>query len=342
MLLPMPKPRSRSRSPTKPRTTDALLDLARPVLFYRPNRTIDALPAEIHPLYKKLHSIVQRRKIFPNFTLELLNEVRGQVEFMDEDGEEFMLGRTDPWGQRHENHDFLLKYELMRVMDIRNASLECGNLVRGEASWNGLVQIPLLRLALEHRPLVGVEPITAAKISPAFKPPLATGGSVGDAASVTGSTKDSRVNTEGDQRGAATLHKMVDFALVLETDRRGNMPGEYERLFDLIHDFTSHPSNSPDKRTINQSSYGPLKLRPTGVTFETKVTSSTIDPLLQLGVWVAAWYERVCHMLAIAGRNDAVIPLPLVTIIEDEWRIYFAVHKLGRKDEIVSLLRTPA
>ncbi len=91
-----------------------------------------------------------------------------------------------------------------------------------------------------------------------------------------------------------------------------------------------------------RTNVGPLKLRPTGVTFETKVTSSTTDPLLQLGVWVAAWYERVCHMLAVSGRNDAVVPLPLVTIIEDEWRIYFAVHKLERKDEIVSVLRTPA
>ncbi|WAO97269.1 Hypothetical protein NCS54_01498700 [Fusarium falciforme] len=76
----------------------------------------------------------------------------------------------------------------------------------------------------------------------------------------------------------ATLHKMVDFALVVRPEK------ELQNLIDTFLDKQPHTM-----ATINQTIYEPLRTRPAPIFIEIKTSSGNMDTAnVQLGVWVAA------------------------------------------------------
>jgi hypothetical protein len=100
-------------------------------------------------------------------------------------------------------------------------------------------------------------------------------------------------------------------------------------------------------RSINQSEYAPLTLRPIAVSIETKTPDGSVqEGKAQLSIWAAAHFERL-RSLAKAkrqGEQECVLddndveekeevismPLPLVLISGSSWILYFAVDEADR------------
>lgn len=120
-----------------------------------------------------------------------------------------------------------------------------------------------------------------------------------------------------------SVHKMVDFALILTPDKD---------LEALIETFTK----SSPTATINQTAYYPLKSRPAPVFIETKTSAGNVEAAnVQLGVWIAAWHESLRSLMRLGGGVERIITLPIFQVINGTWTLMFAVDA---QTEIVSFL----
>ncbi|KAK7212568.1 hypothetical protein V2G26_019746 [Clonostachys chloroleuca] len=168
---------------------------------------------------------------------------------------------------------------------------------------------------------VRVEPITSAQIVPAFRPSFSnqsydevssprTGSSFSNTDSILSygsNTSPSRMNA------TKSVHKMVDFALILTPDKD---------LEALIETFTK----SSPTATINQTAYYPLKSRPAPVFIETKTSAGNVEAAnVQLGVWIAAWHESLRSLMRLGGGVERIITLPIFQVINGTWTLMFAV-----------------
>lgn len=202
-----------------------------------------------------------------------------------------------------------------RMLEIINDSRECEQWCRSEAAWNTIVHYPLLRLFTSPTASVTVEPITSAQIAPAFRPTFTN--AADDAESIPSmSSVDSTNDNDSPTRKAVSIHKMVDFALVLSPDTELETAIKQRVI----------SSNPP---TINQTTYPPLRNRPAPVFIETKTTSGTPgEANIQLGVWIAAWHESMRRI------SERVMAVPLLYVLDGAWTVMFAVDK---GTEIVSI-----
>ncbi|EXK35686.1 hypothetical protein FOXG_14797 [Fusarium oxysporum f. sp. lycopersici 4287] len=92
---------------------------------------------------------------------------------------------------------------------------------------------------------------------------------------------------------------MVNFALALIPD---------ETLQATIDKFFKTQWHN----TLNQRAYTVLASRPAPLFIETRTTSSTADrSKVQLGIWVAAWYQR------LRDANSAKIPTSIALLQQD-------------------------
>ncbi|KUI74266.1 hypothetical protein VM1G_09711 [Cytospora mali] len=130
-----------------------------------------------------------------------------------------------------------------------------------------------------------------------------------------------------DNIDVATMHskpgsKKVDFAIVLS-------PRESSPLSQAVRHAASISAPIP---TINQSTYPPLRFRPIAVAIESKTTTASADPIVQIGFWTAAWHRRMEDISAELGGGEQregrrIITLPLICIVNHEWSVYFAVDR---------------
>lgn len=84
--------------------------------------------------------------------------------------------------------------------------------------------------------------------------------------------------------------------------------------------------------------YGPLRQNPIACAIGTKTSTASVDPMLQLGIWTVAWYRRMDALWHTIHQGDGqgrgqVVSLPLISIVDQQWSVYFAVD---RGDHIVS------
>lgn len=119
---------------------------------------------------------------------------------------------------------------------------------------------------------------------------------------------------------AVSLDKMVDYALVLQpmaaaSDRQ---PTAYQTL------LRSLPI---DQYTLSQTNYGPLRYFPAPIAIETKMTDGELeDAKIQLGVWVAAWFQR----MRLLFPHYTTMPVPLLIARAENWTVYYACeHEEG-------------
>ncbi|KAF4422063.1 PLP-dependent transferase [Fusarium acutatum] len=56
---------------------------------------------------------------------------------------------------------------------------------------------------------------------------------------------------------------------------------------------------------------------------------------VQLGVWVAEWYESLHSIMERGGKNDRIITVPLIQVLEGTWTVMLAVDE-GNELKIVS------
>lgn len=248
----------------------------------------------------------------------------GQTGEGDIDGDDDSLPPGPSYAQqrrnRQPNHRDAALAELDTLVDLIAAANECRVLGRHESTWNLQVHYPLFQLAF--RPAesahVLVEPVTHAAIAPSFLPPWNT-----------------------PQEGFDTLSetvdsKKLDFVLALFVDpapsspEEGWWPGrhaEADRLLAAaIRDAVSVMSIAIG---VNHFSYPPLRLSPIAAMVETKTGngSNFEEGRRQLGVCVAAWHQRITTLMASRPwmKDQRIVTLPLLLILEHEWRLSFAV-----------------
>ncbi|KAJ4174091.1 hypothetical protein NW754_002308 [Fusarium falciforme] len=108
---------------------------------------------------------------------------------------------------------------------------------------------------------------------------------------------------------------MVDFAVVLRPEK------ELQNLIDTFLDKQPHTM-----ATINQTIYEPLRTRPAPIFIETKTSSGNMDTAnVQLGVWVAAWHERMRGIIALGGGTDKMITIPVIQVVGSIWTLLFVM-----------------
>ncbi|KAH8661763.1 hypothetical protein BGZ61DRAFT_463605, partial [Ilyonectria robusta] len=193
---------------------------------------------------------------------------------------------------------------------IDNDSIASSDLHRCEAAWNRLVHTPLLRRATSRFAFIEVEPIASAQIMPAFRPLSKTGDQTPSQPSNTrvssassASEQDLRTPQTRPSAVAWSVHKMVDFAVVLRAEK------ELQNLIDTFLDKQPYTM-----ATINQTIYEPLRIRPASIFIETKTSPGNMDTAnVQLGVWVAAWHEH------------KIITIPVIQVVGRVWTLLFVM-----------------
>ncbi|KAJ2998412.1 hypothetical protein NUW58_g330 [Xylaria curta] len=146
-------------------------------------------------------------------------------------------------------------------------------------------------------------------------------------------TRDPRNLAHVQSRGGV---KIVDFALVMN-------PPEQSPLREAISNLITEICDE-GRRHVNQTAYQPIKDNVIAVSIEAKTELSAVDPLLQLGLWTAAWHKRMralrrelfaAHtagihdegrrlMLCEEERRKRLITVPVVTVVGHQWDMYFA------------------
>ncbi|KAF6527977.1 hypothetical protein HZS61_008279 [Fusarium oxysporum f. sp. conglutinans] len=180
------------------------------------------------------------------------------------------------------------KNELAALREIQQDAIICQRQGASESAWNVDVHGPLLKLALKPFESLHRAILTHASISKPFVPEMRTG-----------SYYD------------ITKSKMIDWGITMR-------PSEYtaEHISEVLD---SLPHN---KRSINQTIYGPVRNDPIAVSIETKIASGLIEEARgQLGLWVAAWHQR---MRALRISDEQIITLPLILVMEHQWKLMFA------------------
>ncbi|EEU34624.1 uncharacterized protein NECHADRAFT_82331 [Fusarium vanettenii 77-13-4] len=297
---------SRGSSPSKRfRKMASLLDLVRPVRFVKEANFGSALPDDARALLEALSAVEAKEEILPA-------ALRGHLDFQDTRIRSFMWNsNANPSVDdraAHETHD--------RLRAIVDDSISCSNLHRSEAAWNCLVHTPLLRQATGTFPFLEVEPITSAHIKPAFRPLPATGDEIPPQrsnASISDMSSVSEHSMGTTRTSPSSVHKMVDFALVLRPENE---------LQNLIQTFLSkQPSKTS---TINQTSYEPLRTRPAPIFIETKTASGNMDTAnAQLGIWVAAWHQRLRSIIDLGGGTERIVTVPVIQVVGSVWTLLF-------------------
>ncbi|KAF4465682.1 methyltransferase type 11 [Fusarium albosuccineum] len=308
--------RSRSTSPTKRfQKTASLLNLVRPVRFTKERDLGSVLSDDAQMLFEALSAVEAKEEILPA-------TLRGCSDFRDTRIRGFMWKSTHTADQSIADNETTLLDSHARLRGIVDDSIASSNLHRSEAAWNCLVYTPLLRHVTSPFAFLEVEPIASAQIMPAFRPLSKAGDqtlshpsstSLSRASSASG--QDLGTHQTRPSSVVSSVYKMVDFAVVLCPEK------ELQNLIDTFLDKQPHTM-----ATINQTIYEPLRTRPAPIFIETKTSSGNMDTAnVQLGVWVAAWHERMCGIIALGGGADKMITIPVIQVVGSVWTLLFVM-----------------
>lgn len=322
-----PRPRKRqlpySRRSKKTRAT--LDQLQKPFrvhpLSYAERR--DKLPQDILPLYEQVVALGYRQGIIPH-------EVRDEIVRLDMVPNIPGLFRQPNPAARGEAMEVLLG--LRRILRRAAASL---TYTRSDSAWNNLVHTPLLDIAFSGDVLgiddglndptsvhVRFEPVMSASIV-GDSIPFISGSDGHPSEPACSYSPDSQLcSSEPSNPGSNLIVGMirssdakVDYVLAMDS------PDSRLRkvIFELIN-RDQHPLPH-----VNQTAYVPLKESPIAVAIEAKI-QSPVDPLVQLGVWTAAWYQRMYDLREArvgAGPKPRLVSVPIIQVISHQWHIYF-------------------
>ncbi|OAR05738.1 hypothetical protein LLEC1_07846, partial [Akanthomyces lecanii] len=334
------KTTSRSSSPSKPAVrVSNLLDLAIPVRFDTPRVLGDAVKRDdVFRLLEALCLVAGNEGILPA-------TLRHHADFAEPRIRPFMWAQPASAGATPDEDERILRnHEQLREFVVE--STRSLALSRSEAAWNCLVHAPFFKFALRHTNSLTFEPITAAQILPAFRPVYKSSGPAFSASSASASSGNASVQSLNRSSApvASSVHKMVDFALVLEPD---------EKLKSLIDAFLD--GEAPATFSINQTRYEPLRKRPAPIFIETKTGSGTVDDArVQMGIWVAAWHQRMRSIISRGGGGKPVMTVPVIQVMGGQWNLFFVVDggteirildsglNVGRFDTIVGVYQLQA
>ena len=355
--------RSRSRSTSPAKTTTALGNLDKPVRFpTMAENAVAQLPADARGLYKRIRNIVVHHEAFMPLSIrEDIDSAAGcrhrKTWFYHDAGMSEVDTRpldSDAARDATDNHDsdndddnddddddddddkppgpsyserrqrrqpsprMAALAELDILVDLVATANSCRVLGRHEATWNMEVHSPLFRLALDRPDCahVLVEAVTHASIAPPFLPPW----------------KAALDGTEA--RGETVDSKRLDFVLALFVDpgsprEQHGWPGRRrETDSTLAEAIREAVASMPMSVGVNQLAYAPLRYSPIAVGVESKTGMSNLEEgRRQLGVCTAAWHRRMHALMAQKTymTGEKIVTLPLLLIVEHEWRLSFAV-----------------
>jgi hypothetical protein len=190
-----------------------------------------------------------------------------------------------------EHSDDKIEYhmeELATLVEIKEAAKSRQTLGASESAWNVDVHGPLLKLALKPFESLNREILTHARISTPFVP-------------------DMRMDSFYDMMSS----KMIDWGITVRPS--ASTVQHISKVLDGL------PHN---KLSINQTTYGPVRYDPIAVPIETKIATGHMEEArVQLALWVAAWHKR---MSAPRTSDEQIITLPLIMVMEHEWKLMFA------------------
>ncbi|KAJ2984183.1 hypothetical protein NUW58_g6125 [Xylaria curta] len=259
---------------------------------------------------------------------------------------------------------------LSSIVDVACAS---NDYKRHEASWNHLVHTPLLQLVFGPVPPRGsnTQQQSASNIQSSQKPPAVhfevvmsaivvgsaipnirepgsailnirePGSGIPDPAysvSLNTSVKDSDTSTvdknldDPDNFHSRKESKKVDYVLAMCIN-------DDDKLKKVIKAASYEPHLAYGH--VNQTSITSLLYNPIAVSIETKIDGSRADPIIQLGLWVAAWHKRMGELrkrrfpptpkaYRPPGTTETkpfvpkLVPVPLIEVKSHDWYISFA------------------
>ncbi|KAJ8133200.1 hypothetical protein O1611_g417 [Lasiodiplodia mahajangana] len=360
--------RSRKKAKENTKLPDFLLQLETPVQVEPWN--LEGLSAhegfcDIKRLYEHIKAYFKERGVVPYEVRELFAAVHKKEEGLAPFGETF---RTDPMPLPVVDRDIyttveLAKMELKILRNIQHEATFSTLNFRNECSWITHVYAPLLShvfqqdVRMEHVSSATMEGDSIPLKTPGIEAARATSsvldassefcvpvtassvsyvGSTNVAGSMPEEDKD-RNSTHIQSRSGA---KIVDLVLVLDLPKHTTLR---KAIFDVIMSVRGN-----GRRHVNQTACRPIQERIIAVSIEAKTESSGVDPLIQLGLWTAAWYKRMRFLrrelfaVQVAGmkgiiderglqqlreqeRKKRLITVPVITVVGHQWDIYFAM-----------------
>ncbi|KAM3504578.1 hypothetical protein MY11210_008297 [Beauveria gryllotalpidicola] len=284
------------------------------VSFSNPRVLECVLPSDAQRLSESLSVVAGKEGILPA-------ALRHHADFAGSRVRPFMWAPAGVGVTPDEYQTVLKNHE--QLQDITYESTTSFALSRSEAAWNCRVHGPFLKFALRQADGIDFEPITSAQIISSFRPMFKSNDGAASAASTASSASsvsaasghDSTPSQNRPSAPASFAHKMVDFALVLKPD---------ESLQTLISDFLH--GEKYETASINQTRYEPLRKQPAPIFIETKTLSETVESArVQLGIWIAAWHERMRSIITLGGNVKPVITVPAIQVLDSLWTLFFVV-----------------
>ncbi|KAI1186544.1 hypothetical protein F5B17DRAFT_441007 [Nemania serpens] len=262
--------------------------------------------------------------------------------------------------------DTLLNH--VALLRIVRAAMKSEEYKRSEAAWNNHVHAPLLELVFGSDPwdsegpdadqpvVARFEAVIGATIvgatipfimpSQLDQPDLACSISLDSSAEGTDMNSDRGIDLA--KLNLAQLHsrresKKVDYVLVMYIN-------EKEKLRQVIYDSCFEATLGYGY--VNQTLPLNLLYNPIAVSIKTSITSSKTDPLVQLGLWMAAWHKRMYELRdclfpltpqaylpsGSVRTHPKLVSVPIIEVVSHEWSMYFACD-LGQSIRIYGPLR---
>ncbi|KAI1271449.1 hypothetical protein F5Y07DRAFT_382955 [Xylaria sp. FL0933] len=323
--LPCQSKRPKSGSPKK--TKSILEELDKPFKFQSlpiiSSLAIKRLPKDVQSLYTQIYDANEKEGIFPSV-------LRAEMT---------ALYKAHSTAFKKEKDETMARAEAIHVYNtlcniIQRAS-EAITYERHEGFWNSEVHTPLLGLIFTSRILdvksifdsscppctqnvsVRYEIMTAATIAPDALPSQSNGIDV--LSSLDGTESNNQSQTDISRVSNSGNHKRVDYVLVMDIDEKVSL---YKTLSDVVDSADCCCGVSH----INQTFYRPVRKSLIAVSIETKPEVPQSNPLLQLGIWTAAWHTRMYTLRPSASLDPGarLVSLPLIQTVGYLWQIYFA------------------
>ncbi|EHA46773.1 hypothetical protein MGG_15396 [Pyricularia oryzae 70-15] len=309
------RPSKRSLSPIK--FTDELAMLEKPIRIKKPS--LELLPTKAQELYSSVLRMV-------DFAIAIV-PIEAERAF----GEHVRMAELPPTifkGQKDGQNAHAVaeaERELESLLEIVADANKCSTEGLSEFSWNIEVHAPLLKLATRKTPGVSRYEIISARVSNLCLPPFGDGATcefpesyVAPPSSVSSkSTSSTAASRKKDNHVAAG--RMVDFGLFMETK---STPLE-KAISALVL--------QSEQRSVNHSSYSPLRSLPLGVSIETKSPGAADNGLVQLALWTAAWFRRMEQLLELLTYRQTEFQMleavPAVLVNGHQWRLLFFCHR---------------
>ncbi|KAJ8129634.1 hypothetical protein O1611_g3995 [Lasiodiplodia mahajangana] len=362
-----PPPTKHTASPVK--ITDQLKRLETPVYHQQLTKKDfenDPCLKDVESLYSSIKKATQLRGIIPN-------EVRADVEKADpeNDLEDDDLAAQEIYERRFlepadaEAHA-RIRATFQTLLIIQQQAGECVELSRHETGWNNFVHTPLLSLVFTDRrkppptvaplavgtrleaamsatiqadsipiihrvkaPVRGEDAITDAYILTIEGTQISKNAAEPDTDTIMPLQAQTTVNVDLTTAHSRSDAKRVDYVVVMDIfDENTGLKDRIEELNTYIWTEFKAPYH------VNQTAYKAVADSSIALSIETKKALSQDEPLLQLGIWTAAWHKRMSFFRQLLATftigaapewfQKRLISVPLIQVVGHEWDIYFA------------------